>query len=61
MRKQIWQSLYGEGLEQAIEIPELASSVKAIQSRAKANADIYESIFPFIPSNYLYKKIEKLK
>lgn len=53
LRKQIWQGLYGEGLEQAIEVPELASSVKAIQSRAKANADIYESIFPFIPRNYL--------
>ena len=53
LRKQIWQGLYGEGLEQAIEVPELASSVKAIQSRAKTNADIYESIFPFIPRNYL--------
>ena len=53
LRKQIWQGLYGEGLEQAIEVPELASSVKAIQSRAKANADIYESVFPFIPRNYL--------
>ena len=55
LRKQIWQGLYGEGLEQAIEVPELASSVKAIQSRAKTNADIYESIFPFIPRNYLQK------
>ena len=61
MRKQIWQSLYGEGLEQAIEVPELASSVKAIQSRAKANADIYESIFPFIVRNYLYEKDKDVK
>ena len=53
LRKQIWQGLYGEGLEQAIEVPELASSVKAIQSRAKTNADIYESVFPFIPRNYV--------
>ena len=53
LRKQIWQGLYGEGLEQAIEVPELASSVKAIQSRAKTNADIYESVFPFIVRNYL--------
>ena len=53
LRKQIWQGLYGEGVEQAIEVPELASSVKAIQSRAKANADIYESVFPFIVRNYL--------
>ena len=56
LRKQIWQGLYGEGLEQAIEVPELASSVKAIQSRAKTNADIYESVFPFIVRNYLYTK-----
>ena len=61
LRKQIWQGLYGEGLEQAIEIPELASSVKAIQSRAKANADIYESIFPFIVRNYLYEKDKDVK
>ena len=61
LRKQIWQGLYGEGLEQAIEVPELASSVKAIQSRAKANADIYESIFPFIVRNYLYKKNKEVK
>lgn len=53
LRKQIWQGLYGEGLEQAIEVPELASSVKAIQSRAKTNANIYESVFPFIVRNYL--------
>lgn len=55
LRKQIWQGLYGEGLEQAIEVPELASSVKAIQSRAKSNTAIYESVFPFIPRNYLQK------
>ena len=61
LRKQIWQGLYGEGLEQAIEVPELASSVKAIQSRAKTNADIYESVFPFIPRNYLYKKNKEVK
>ena len=61
LRKQIWQGLYGEGLEQAIEVPELASSVKAIQSRAKANADIYESIFPFIVRNYLYEKDKVVK
>ena len=61
LRKQIWQGLYGEGLEQAIEVPELASSVKAIQSRAKANADIYESIFPFIVRNYLYTKNTNIK
>ena len=61
LRKQIWQGLYGEGLEQAIEVPELASSVKAIQSRAKANADIYESIFPFIVRNYLYEKDKDVK
>lgn len=58
LRKQIWQGLYGEGLEQAIEIPELASSVKAIQSRAKENANIYESVFPFIPRNYIITKQE---
>lgn len=61
LRKQIWQGLYGEGLEQAIEVPELASSVKAIQSRAKTNANIYESVFPFIPRNYLYKKNKEVK
>ena len=61
LRKQIWQGLYGEGLEQAIDVPELASSVKAIQSRAKANADIYESIFPFIVRNYLYEKDKDVK
>ena len=61
LRKQIWQGLYGEGLEQAIEVPELASSVKAIQSRAKTNADIYESIFPFIVRNYLYEKDKDVK
>ena len=61
LHKQIWQGLYGEGLEQAIEVPELASSVKAIQSRAKANADIYESIFPFIVRNYLYEKDKIVK
>lgn len=61
LRKQIWQGLYGEGLEQAIEIPELASSVKAIQSRAKANADIYESVFPFIVRNYLHEKDKDVK
>ena len=55
LRKQIWQGLYGEGLEQAIKVPELASSVKAIQSRAKSNTAIYESVFPFIPRNYLQK------
>ena len=56
LRKQIWQGLYGEGLEQAIEVPELASSVKAIQSRAEDNAYIYESVFPFIPKNYIITK-----
>ncbi|WP_294966735.1 hypothetical protein [uncultured Gilliamella sp.] len=59
LRKKICQGLYGEGLEQAIEVPELASSVKAIQSRAKANTDIFESIFPFIPRNYFKTEYNK--
>lgn len=57
LRKKICQDLYGEGLEQAIEVPELASSIKAIQSRAQANSEIFESVFPFIPRNY-YKREE---
>lgn len=59
LRKKICQGLYGEGLEQAIEVPELASSVKAIQSRAKANTDIFESVFPFIPRNYLHRNFNQ--
>lgn len=54
LRTKIWQGLYGEGLEQAINVPELASSVTAIRSRAKSNTDIFESVFSFIPRNYLY-------
>ena len=53
LRTKIWQGLYGQGLEQAINVPELASSVTAIRSRAKSNTDIFESVFPFIPRNYL--------
>lgn len=53
LRQKIWKGLFGEGLESAIKIPELASSVKAIQSRAKENTAIFEDVFPFIPRNYL--------
>ncbi|MCX8728680.1 hypothetical protein J3U66_12655 [Gilliamella sp. B2969] len=53
LRTKIWQGLYGQGLEKAIEVPELASSVNKIRSRAKSNTDIFESVFPFIPRNYL--------
>ncbi|MCO6524466.1 MAG: hypothetical protein J6562_05515 [Candidatus Schmidhempelia sp.] len=58
LRKKNWQTLFGEGLTNAIDMPELASSVTAIQSRARANTEVFESVFPFIPRNYLNKKDE---
>jgi phospholipase D1/2 len=64
-RKKNWQGLFGDELANAIDMPELASSVTAIQSRARANTEIFESVFPFIPRNYLNKNysedIEKPK
>lgn len=53
LRKKIWQGLYGEGMEAAINMPELDSSIEAIQTRAKDNTAIFEDVFPFIPRNYL--------
>lgn len=55
LRKKNWQGLFGDELENVIDMPELASSVTAIQSRARVNTEIFESVFPFIPRNYLNK------
>lgn len=59
LRKQIWSKLFGltgnvrpaTELKQAIEQPGSPNSWKLIQRRAKANAELYEAAFPFVPRN----------
>ena len=59
LRKQIWSKLFGltgnvrpaTELKQAIDQPGNPNSWKLIQRRAKANAELYEAAFPFVPRN----------
>lgn len=59
LRKQIWSKLFGltgnvrpaTELKQAIDQPGSPDSWKLIQRRAKANAELYEAAFPFVPRN----------
>lgn len=64
LRLKIWQGLFGDRLDEAINIPELTDSITAIQTRARNNTKIFEDVFPFIPRNYLFtsdKKIARYK
>ncbi|MDC8785316.1 hypothetical protein [Roseateles koreensis] len=62
LRKDVWRKLFGlksdpklaaKELAKAVDEPGHPDSWKAIQKRAKQNAEIYEKAFPWVPRNWV--------
>lgn len=61
LRKDVWKKIFGitggvrpaTELAQAIEQPGSPDSWKLIQRRARANAELYEAAFPWVPRNWV--------
>jgi phospholipase D1/2 len=64
LRKDVWKKIFGitggvrpaSELAQAIEQPGSPDSWKLIQRRARANADLYEAAFPWVPRSWVINR-----